>query len=366
MAAAPGAAFQEALRDVRAGRIAPLYLLHGEEDLLQDELLAEIEARLVDPSTADFNSQRLDAEQDPPEDVRNAAETLPFLGERRLVVVRRAESLEGKVAALGSCLEDPPESACLVLMASVSLERDRRQRGRRKASELVRQVRRTGVVVPTDPLKGRALAARVGRMASRLGLSLDDDGLALLVDRTGGSLRRAASELEKLSLHVAEAGKTGGGGEGTPARRVSLETVAEVVDDGRTENLFDLTDALGARNIGEALDALERLLRRQLSPSAIVSAMGRHFVRLLEARAWLDEGVPLAAVPDRLGGSPYYARKLAGQARRFSDPELRAALQRLRRTDLSLKGSGLPDRVVLEKTTMDLCLTGATGGGDVP
>ncbi|MFQ5911618.1 MAG: DNA polymerase III subunit delta [Nitrospinota bacterium] len=352
MASVPGVAFGEALKALQAGRIASLYLLHGEEEYLQEELLAQIRSRLLDPATEDLNHQRLDAEDCAPEDIRTAAETLPFLGTHRLVVVRRSQWLEQKVGELKPVLENPPDSACLVLLSSTSLK---------ASSPLLKIARKSGVAVSTEPLKGKTLGAEVRRMASRLGFSLGPEALALLLDRTGGSLRRAASELEKLSLHVDDAKETGREETG-PAPEVSLKKVAAVVDDGRTENLFDLSDALGAREAAQALEALQRLLRPQHNSSAIIAAMGRHFVRLLEARALLDEGVPVAAVPRRLGGHPFYAGKLTDQALRFSDAELRGAVERLQRTDVRLKGSGLPDWALLEELTLALCGTG--GGGE--
>ncbi|MEE8110102.1 MAG: DNA polymerase III subunit delta [bacterium] len=348
------ASFAGTLQSIQAGRIAPLYLLYGDEEYLREELLAEIEARLIDPAASEFNSDKLDAEECSPEDIRNAAETLPFLGSRRLVAVRRAERLEENIEELESLLENPPESACLVLMASPIEEGDARERRRRAPAKLIKKVRQSGVVVATDPLKNKDFGVRVQKMASRLGFKLDGEALGLLVERTGGSLRRASSELEKLALHVEE--DEGGREEGAPLPGVSLEKVAAVVDDGRTENLFALTDALGARNAGKALESLRRLFRQDHHGAAIVVFLSRHFVRLLGVRVLLDDGVPVAAVPKRLGGHPFYARKLAEQARRFSDAELRKALVRLQQTDILLRGSGLPDWAVMESLTLDLCL----------
>lgn len=366
MPAAPDTPFSKALKAVEAGRIASLYLLHGDEELLQEDLLARIQERLLEPSAADFNRERLDAEECSAEDIRNAVNTLPFLGGRRLVVIRRAEMLREKVEALEPLLENLPESACLVLTTSSSkgtkesepAKESKESKESRARRRLLEKVRKFGVVVPTDPLKDDAFKTWVRQAAARLGFALDPEALALLAERSGGSLGRARSELEKLALHLD--GEPGKGEEAAPPR-ISLEKVAEVVDDGRTESLFALTDALGARNAAEALEALERLLGRQHNATAIVAFLSRHLVRLLEARALLDEGVPAAAVPKSLGGHPFYAGKLADQASRFTDPELRAALGRLQQADVLLKGGGPPDRVLLEQVALDLCRMGGEG-----
>ena len=174
-----------------------------------------------------------------------------------------------------------------------------------------------------------------------------------MIEQTGGSLRRAAAEIEKVG--ICKSGENDG--ISAQAIPVSRELVADIVDDGRTDNLFHLTDAIGARNPGRALAALEVLLRRQNHPTVIVAAMARHLVRLLEARSLLDAGMSTSAVPKKMYGSPYYTRKLTEQARRFSDGELRSSLGRLHRTDIQLRGSGLPDRFLMERIIFELCGT---------
>jgi DNA polymerase-3 subunit delta len=350
LAASPDAVFSETLKALASGSVAPVYLLYGDEDYLQEEFRRRILALLPDPSTADFNCERLDAETCSPTDVRNAVETLPFLGGRKFVIVRRAELLEAGVEALAPCLEDPPASACLVLLAG-SLK---------ASSKLLKAVRKRGVAVPTDMLKGRTLMSAVKRMAARRGFKLEGEALSLVAERSSGVLWRVASELEKLALHVEAQAPAGDKAAVLP--EISLEVVIDVVDDGRTDNLFDLTNALGARDGAKALDALELLLRRQHAATVLVSVMARHVVRLLEVRSLLDAGVPAGSVPKRMGGSPYYIRKLTEQAQRFSDAELRSALAGLQRADIQLRGSGYPDRILLERLVIDLCRL-RNGGG---
>lgn len=343
MAASEEADLQEHLKHVRSGSIASLYLLHGEEDFLQDEFWGAVEERLTDPDTSSFNLEKLDGETCSATDVINAVETLPFLGERKCVLVRRAHLLEEEAAVLAPHFANPHESSCIVLLS-----------GPLKASSgLLKAVRSGGAVISTPPLKGNRFSAAVKRLASRENLSFDDDALSLLIEQTGGSLRRAAAEIEKVG--ICKSGEDNG--ISAQAIPVSRELVADIVDDGRTDNLFHLTDAIGARNPGRALAALEVLLRRQNHPTVIVAAMARHLVRLLEARSLLDAGMSTSAVPKKMYGSPYYTRKLAEQARRFSDGELRSSLGRLHRTDIQLRGSGLPDRFLMERVIFELCGT---------
>ncbi len=338
-----GADFQRALESIESGQVRPLYLLHGEEVYLQEIFQSRIEACLVPSSAADFNLQKLDAEQISPEAICNATETLPFMGGRRLVIVRRADVLEGKVKELERIFSNPPDTACLVLLSSAL----------KATSALLKAVQQNGVIVSTQPLTGRALKAAVKRMAACQGLALEGEALELFLDRTGGSLRRAASELEKLALLVD--GDDSGNFRQDASESLSRGRIAEYVDDGRTDSLFHMSDALGVRNPAKALESLQLLLRRQNYPSVIVGAMARHFFRLLEVRCLLDQGIPASAIPKKMAGSPYFLRKLADQAQRFSDAELRRAIYRLHQVDILLKGSGLPPWSLLEGLIFDLC-----------
>lgn len=340
--------FRKHLEGICSGSIASLYLLHGEEDYLQNEFWCSIKDSLIIPETSSFNLEYIDGETCSAIDVINAVETPSFLGGKKCVLVRRAHQLEKEVELLVHYFANPNDLSCLVLLSEPL----------KASSKLLKSVHAGGTVIPTPFLKGNKLSAAVKRLASRRSLILDDDALSLLVEQTGGSLWRASAEIEKISLYMSSENRKISSK--VDSNLVPLEMVADIVDDGRTDNLFQLTDAIGVRDIGKALGALEVLLHRQNYPTVIIASMARHLMRLLEARSLLDEGTSPSKAPSKMNGSPYYIRKLVQHARRFSDGELRRALSCLHDADGSLRGSGTPSRLLMENVVFELCKTSDT------
>lgn len=329
----PEVSYEQARGDIERGRVFPLYLFHGEEVFLAEDLLARLQKCLLPGGLEELNYERLYGDEASPERILTAARTLPFLAGQRLVAVRRAECLARGGEGLSGYFEDPVPTTCLVLLADV-LPRQ---------SPLPDRVKREGAVVSLPLLKPAAFRKKLSSLAVERGLGLEPEALNLLAERAGRSLSRGVRELEKLSLW------------GTEAGRVDREMVATVVDDSRLDTLFDLADALGRRQLARALESLHRL--RGLPPLVLLAAIGRHFRRLLELRAQLE-----AKGPGAEQGRGYYLEKMTSQASLFSPQEIRRVFYHLHRADLALKGTSLPERLLLEELAFAICGS-AEGGG---
>ena len=96
---------------IRSGKVQSLYLFDGPENWLKERALNQLISKLVPPESKDFNMERLDGNSCSAGDIINAAQGLPFLGDRRLIVVSAAEELAAADSrAVGEILTDLPAS----------------------------------------------------------------------------------------------------------------------------------------------------------------------------------------------------------------------------------------------------------------
>ena len=79
------------LRSLAKGELAPVYYLHGPEDVLKDEAVRAVVDRALDPALRDFNFDQRSAGQLDPEAISTLCTTLPMMAERRVVVLREVE-----------------------------------------------------------------------------------------------------------------------------------------------------------------------------------------------------------------------------------------------------------------------------------
>jgi DNA polymerase-3 subunit delta len=307
--------------DVPLNPPQPVYLIHGPELLLREDALAAISQAVLDPELADFNEDRFEAGQCSVPEVIAAAQMLPMMAERRLVVLRDVGKLKGDaLKPLAEYLTDPSPSTVLVLEAEkVDMRR-----------APFPKIKKVGAVVDCKaPYENRLpgwIAARVRQMGRRI----EPEAAQFLAGYIGADLSNLAAELEKAAIYA---------GNGI----IDIEAVSETVGAGRVHTVFELTDALGDRRPAAALKALGTLLDAGEAPLKIQAIIVRHY-RML----WKASGARGGDLARTLGVPPFLARKLAAQVRRYGDEELSDSFRRFAQVDLDLKGGASSPRRTLE------------------
>lgn len=318
------------------GKLEPVYVIMGEQDLLRELAAAKIKRHVLGEEETPFNLDRFDGEATDGAHVVMSANLLPMLGGRRLVIVKRAQKLLEKSEQLRAYLDDPCPQTILLLELSKSPDK------RRKAWK---EVEKRTSIISCDTPKTAELEDWVSEQARERKLRLGQDAVRYLVSESGGDLRHLLNELEKLSLYAGE-------------EKLDLETIATVLGRGKAQSIFRFLDALAAGNAAKALRQLGRLLEEGEPPLRILALVDRLVGQLRMAKEFQSSprrGDSLAKV---LGVPPFAAKSLSEAARRFDRVSLEGALRTLSDTDRVLKSSGLPARLFLESLTISLCAGG--------
>lgn len=184
-----------------------------------------------------------------------------------------------------------------------------------KAGELAgwieNEARQRGVRLA--PGAAKELASRVG------GFVTDNDA-----DRRNQT-RIAAQELDKLSLYRS-------------TEPVSAEDVTALVSQAVPGSVWALTDTVGLRDAGRAVELLDRLAGSTPEP-VLLAVLHRRIRELIEIADLLGGGTREESMPRTLGLHPFRVQQLAIQARRWSLDELRAAFEGLLELDATVKGA---------------------------
>src|SRR6267143_5007511 len=249
----------------------PVYLLHGEEDVLKDEAMRALVDATVG-SSRDFNLDVRFAPDLTPESFHALVNTPPMLADRRAVVLRGVEQLGKRKTKLRDevvrYLGAPNPTTVLVLVVAAGEEPDP-------------DLMRTSASVEMEPLAAARVPGWMQHRATTLGLALAADAAELLLRAVGNDLTTLSRELEKLA---ALAGGTG--------RSVTAEDVSSLVGVRRGETVFDLVEAALERRVARAAQLVEPVLEQAgMSGVKIMSLLGTHLVGTALARAERDRGV---------------------------------------------------------------------------
>lgn len=300
---------------------APVVYVWGDEAFLVDRALREIEAEVLPGGGADFNRELFEAPDASASAVVNAAKTLPFLGGRKLVLVKGAHLWSADAwQPLLPYIEAPNPTTCLVLVAA-TLDR------RLKAGKLIEKKAR---LVACKKPEDREMAGWVQRLTHEAGLRLGPGGAQGLAYRVGPDLQLLAQEVEKLKVFAGESGV------------VSAQDIEVLVGQARGASIFVFCDALGRRDLGLAMRTLRRLLELGEPPVKVVFMVHRHFRNLLAVRALTEGGgrVDRAVIAKAVGVPPFAAENLVTQAGGWTLDALKDVFSQLVAADLSLKSGG--------------------------
>jgi DNA polymerase-3 subunit delta len=316
-----------------SARTRRVYLVVGQDDWRRAEAVDRIVAQHLEPQERALNLDRLDASEADVQEVLTKADTLPFFGQTRVVVVHGLDRMPAAgQERLAAYLEAGPPPSVLVLEAR-SLDR------RRKLAAVLARV---ADAIAAEPLDARGAAAWAVARARSLGKRMTTQAARALVAAAGVDLHALAGEVDKL---VAYAGDR---------PTVDVADVEAVAAHGAEVSVFALTDAVGEGHAEAALRVLHRLLERE-NPVGLLALLAGHFRALLYARALEARGASPAEVRAALGSRAWLYRRYQEQTKRFGH-HLLELHQEIERADLALKTSGAPADVVLEGLVVRLCL----------
>jgi DNA polymerase-3 subunit delta len=318
-----------ALAKARGG----VFYLHGDDEFRKDQTVRALVDRHLDPSTKDFNFDPLRGTEVDAETLASVLGTPPMMAEYRVVVVRETEGLAGSPRARTALLDvvaAPPPGLALILSATVP------QGSKAKFYKTLAKEAQSVEFRPfaADDVPGWILE----RARSVHGKELDVDAAQALGAAIGTNLGILAKELEKLADFVGE------------EARVTLKDVEAAGTRLPSQDRWRWFDLVGERRFDDALEALGVLLGQGENGVGLVIGLATHLLRLGVVSEKGARALESALPPHQR----WLAGRLAGQGRKWSAPEIDAALEGLLRADRLLKASSLGDRHVLEEWLLGL------------
>lgn len=303
----------------------PVVLVRGDDPALVLERIATVVDELAGADS--FATEDVSDAEDPAAAAADACRTPPFLGDRRVVVLRDAGRLTAEAATpLVDYLGDPAPTATLVLGAG----------GGTLPAKLATAARAAGRVDDTGVPFGRARAGWLTDRLKAAAVSFEPAAVEVLGAALEGEEGRLASVLDLLVAAY---------GEGA---RLGPDDVAPFVGAGGDVAPWDLTDAIDRGETARALEHLGRMLGAgERHPLVVLATLQRHYTAMLrlDGSGVTDENAAAAL----LGVKPYPAKKALQQARRLGSRGLARAVTLLADADLDVRGaSAWPDHLVLE------------------
>lgn len=312
-------------------------VLTGGDEILLSKARTDLVAELVGDEDPTLLLAELEGDEYEMRELVDAAQTPPFLTERRIVVGRGVQRFgKDDHPSLIDYLGDPLPTTTLVLEWGGS------GRVPKAVAEAVKAA--GGEVRSTGP--GRKVGDWVRDALADGGIRPDRAGVARIVDWVGEDAGKLPGLITLLAATY---------GEGA---RITVDEIEPFLGDAGGVPPWDLTDAIDKGDIPGALDAVGRMMGAGRHPLQIMATLHTHFQRILRLDGAQVSGEKDAAALLGLKGSTFPAKKAMSQARRIGHRGAVDSIQLLAKADLDLRGMvDWPDELVLEVLVARLART---------
>ena len=327
---------KELKKQWKNNEFARCYLFYGTEAYLIRDYEASLTRAIIPDETAEMmNHDIFEEKRATAAAIIDAAETMPFLNEKRLVTVRNSEFFqkagrkeEGE--KLKEFLADLPESVCLLFIEE-KVE---------KTSELYKALAKAGQAVEFKKPVEKDLALWIKKICKDNGVSMSDGVLSLFLQTVDHDMENIDGELQKLIAYKGE------------EKDITAEDIRAVCTVSLEARVFDLVKAVAEKRPERAVQIYRTLLSLKESPYMVLSLITRQFRFILETKLLSEGGLTNEAIAAKLEIRDFAVKEYLRQSRRFPVEGWKTALRDCLNTDLDIKLGKAAEETAVELLIM--------------
>jgi DNA polymerase-3 subunit delta len=313
-----------------------LHILIGEDDFSSHQSLETIKKSAGDPTALMPNTTELEGAKVTPEQLRAACETVPFLADKRLVIVmgllarfepkkkdgRKKSSRQTETAEeyqpFTDAIKNLPPFTELVLLEG----------GRIKSANPLLHEISPGAKVSSFPLlkkPGQLIQWIEKRVAAQSKAGISKKAADLMARLVGNDLWTMANEIDKLVLY-------------TEGRTIEETDVKAVVSNVQEANVFNMVDAILESRVAVAQQLLQQLFKQGVTAAQLLVMLARQARIILLVKEMRTNGRSRVDIKSRLGlTSDFVINKAWTQADKYSPARLKEVYHKLINADIAIK-----------------------------
>lgn len=325
--------YVEFINDINK-EVLPIYIFYGNEKYLQDEAIKKLKNKLLNKNTEEMNYTIINDAND--ENIIDAFETLPFMSEHRLTIVRDDDILrklsDNIIDKIIDRLQENNNKSCVVLIFDEKID---------LRKKFFKAVNKIGDIVNFESIKYTEAINYVGYFVRRHGKSIKRQVAEYIVRNCGADLNTILNEVNKLVAY-------------SDKNVISLNDANAIVSNNINESIFKMVKYIGTKNESMAIYSLNKIILSGENSIVILSMIIRQFRMILKAKYYLkktnntNDLLKLLKIPN------FALKDIIEQCNYFSDIDILNAYNACVKCDKDLK-SGHDGKIILESLLRKLC-----------
>ncbi|MDY0253523.1 MAG: DNA polymerase III subunit delta [Tenuifilaceae bacterium] len=312
----------EIINDLKKKIYKPVYILSGDEHYYIDVISDFIAEDVLSESEKAFNQTIAYGKDIDVNAIIEISRRFPMMANHQVVIVREAQQIK-KLEELEVYLKAPQKSTILVICHKLA-PGAKVGAGLKKLFTLAGKV---GVYFESKRLYDNQVPAWIASFLSQKGLTLSPASAELLKDYLGNDLNKIANELEKLIITLADG-----------QSKITTEHIERNIGISKDFNRFELTNALGARDVLKANRIVDYFAKNPGPNPMVLSTMAiyQYFSKVFKCHFIADKSERNLAVV--LGVNPFFVSDYVKASRIYNPRKCVQVFELLREYDLRSKG----------------------------
>ncbi len=311
--------------DIKNKQFKSVYLLYGEEAYLKQQYKNKLKQALSAPGDT-MNVTYYEGRSINPLAVIDAAETMPFFAEHRLILIEDSGFFKNGCEDLAKYLPQVPQTCCIVF---VETEVDKRGKMYKAASKNGRAVE---FGTQNEQLLTRWILGRMKKENKKV----TQHALQVFLSKTGTDMGNIDRELEKLFCYTLD------------KEAIEESDINAVCTQQTVNQIFEMVNAIGKRDQRRALLLYYDLLSLREPPMRILYLINRQFRILLDLKSMKQAGLDEKTMAAKAGIPPFAVKRTLGQAATFTVQELKQALTEGAQLETDSKSGKIQDQIAVE------------------
>ena len=334
--------YRDYLNQLRAPH--PVYLFYGTEKFLINFLIEETKKKFVNPGFESMNYIYMDGQKVNFSDIENANETLPFMAEKKVVIVedysvlmKKSREDDEAEERMTEYIKNPNTSSILIFLLNTD-----KIDGRRK---IFKALKKHAQVIELNKLTGNEPSGWIEKHLREKGKKISRSGVEKIIEYTGYFDNEGDTDLLSLKNEIKKLADYTGDRD-----TVTSEDIEAVITKSLQSSIFNLVDAIADKNLSKSVRNLENMLESGGVVPVILHMIARQFRMIYSVKLYINRGYTQGAVRDKMNiRYDFIMNKLVKQSRNFSVESLEKAIKDCADLDLEMKTGKIEERLGLEK-----------------
>lgn len=313
------------IEDIKSQSFKQIYLFYGPEAYLKNQYKIKLKEALAGGDD-DMNFSRYTGKGISESEIIDLAETMPFLAERRVILIEGSGFFKNKADKLADYIPSMPEYAHLLFVEDEVDKRSRMYKAVKKAGRVIEFVAQDSATL------GRWVLGRLNEAKKKITRA----DLELFFSMVGNDMSNIENELEKLICYTAEKDS------------VSSHDIMEIVTPQISNHIFDMIRAVTEKRQRDALLLYHDLLALKEPPLRILALLSREFNMLLQVKSMGERGYQVGEIAEKTGLRDFAVRKYQPVASRYRLVTLNKALDDCVSAECDVKTGRITDMMSVE------------------